>query len=604
VKIQVDDGTPTYVCNGAQGATGATGATGTTGSSVAISLEAAGSNCAAGGVKLQVGDNEPAYVCNGTNGASTVVTVEASGSNCANGGLKIQVGTGDPSYVCNGLDAPVSTPAASPAAGTYEVSTVTLTSSTTGAAIYYTTDGSTPTTSSTLYTGPFTLSSSATVRAIAVKSGRLTSEIFSASYNIIKILRVATTGDDTAGTGSAAAPYATLAKAATVAAALPASTTVQIRVAAGSYTTTSTIALNNNTSLLGGYTTADWNTQSPSTNVTTLADSGIPPLTAGNWTALVSLGSTSTSLAGVDGFTLAPPSPVAASTANIYYACVSSQGSPFVKRINCTLHGNTNTVTGIYHYGGSPLFSDNVFRVDLGPNANGTMFGLYVLSSTPTILGNDVRMVTPYGRYQEGILVSGIAGATPAYIVNNIVDTGAAASWNGNASIMVDGSGSAVITNNTVRFGDGPSYKSFGIGATLFSDSSSLAYTIENNIIWSTQALANDYCIKLSTFTSLKNNVFFGCPGGFTSGQTTIAGVNGLSGASGNSTFTLVGSNTYFVNDGTDFHLKAVNSGDTNSVFLTSGGLIKSLYPTDLAGTARTGSGSTGWSIGAYEQDL
>lgn len=44
-----------------------------------------------------------------------------------------------------------------------------------GAKIYYTTDGKTPTTSSTLYTAPFTLKENATVAAIAVKDGKTSS---------------------------------------------------------------------------------------------------------------------------------------------------------------------------------------------------------------------------------------------------------------------------------------------------------------------------------------------------------------------------------------------------------------------------------------------
>ena len=48
---------------------------------------------------------------------------------------------------------------------------VKLGCTTEGAAIYYTTDGSTPTSSSTLYSEPFTLNATATVKAIAIKSG-------------------------------------------------------------------------------------------------------------------------------------------------------------------------------------------------------------------------------------------------------------------------------------------------------------------------------------------------------------------------------------------------------------------------------------------------
>jgi hypothetical protein len=76
-------------------------------------------------------------------------------------------------------------PAFSPTAGTYtSVQTVTLSETTPGATIYYTTNNAAPTTSSTKYTGALTVSSSETIQAIAVASGSATSAASSAIYTI------------------------------------------------------------------------------------------------------------------------------------------------------------------------------------------------------------------------------------------------------------------------------------------------------------------------------------------------------------------------------------------------------------------------------------
>ena len=69
----------------------------------------------------------------------------------------------------------VETPAAptvSPNGGSISQATsVTLSTTTSGATIYYTLNGTTPSTSSTQYTTPFTISTTTTVKAIAVKNG-------------------------------------------------------------------------------------------------------------------------------------------------------------------------------------------------------------------------------------------------------------------------------------------------------------------------------------------------------------------------------------------------------------------------------------------------
>lgn len=61
-------------------------------------------------------------------------------------------------------------------------STATISCSTSGATIYYTTNGNTPTTSSTQYSSPITLSGACTIKAIAVKSGMNNSSVASKSY--------------------------------------------------------------------------------------------------------------------------------------------------------------------------------------------------------------------------------------------------------------------------------------------------------------------------------------------------------------------------------------------------------------------------------------
>jgi chitobiase/beta-hexosaminidase-like protein len=82
----------------------------------------------------------------------------------------------------------VATSTFSPAAGTYlKTQTVTISNTNSGAggfAQYYTTDGSTPTTGSTLYSGPITVSVSQTVKVLAIATGYINSAIASATYTI------------------------------------------------------------------------------------------------------------------------------------------------------------------------------------------------------------------------------------------------------------------------------------------------------------------------------------------------------------------------------------------------------------------------------------
>jgi hypothetical protein len=81
--------------------------------------------------------------------------------------------------------APAALPAFSPIAGTYtSAQTVTLSAATPGATIYYTTDGTAPTTSSPQYSSAIPVGVSEVIEAIAVASGYTNSSPASANYVI------------------------------------------------------------------------------------------------------------------------------------------------------------------------------------------------------------------------------------------------------------------------------------------------------------------------------------------------------------------------------------------------------------------------------------
>jgi rhamnogalacturonyl hydrolase YesR len=81
---------------------------------------------------------------------------------------------------------PVAAPTFNPAGGTYpSAQTVTISTTTSGASVRYTTNGGTPSeTAGTLYSGPVSISSTTTLNAIAYESGMTDSATSSATYTI------------------------------------------------------------------------------------------------------------------------------------------------------------------------------------------------------------------------------------------------------------------------------------------------------------------------------------------------------------------------------------------------------------------------------------
>jgi sugar lactone lactonase YvrE len=216
----------------------------------------------------------------------------------------------------------VGAPMFSLAAGTYTgPQTVSITDSTQGAVIYYTIDGSTPTTASGIYSSPITVSASETLQAIAV-AGSAQSPETSAAYTI-------TAANGTATATVTATPSATIITS-------NQSVTVQISVAGsnGQATPTGTVTLSS-----GSYTSQETlssgaanftipaGTLSNGANTLTAAYSGDPTFASATATTTITV-----SQVVITVLAPSPVSPGAAATATL----TLSAGSNYSGNMNLT----------------------------------------------------------------------------------------------------------------------------------------------------------------------------------------------------------------------------------------------------------------------------
>jgi hypothetical protein len=127
-----------------------------------------------------IAGSSPVY----TPGSPITITASTTIEAIASASGYLQSGVSSEAYVDSSQ---VATPVFTPAAGTYtQPQSVSIGDSTTGATIYYTTDGTNPATSPTAvkYTVPFTVSATDTVNAIAEASGFANSNEASATYTL------------------------------------------------------------------------------------------------------------------------------------------------------------------------------------------------------------------------------------------------------------------------------------------------------------------------------------------------------------------------------------------------------------------------------------
>ena len=246
-------------------------------------------------------------------------------------------------------------PAISPAGGTFSAAQqVTITDTVSGASIFYTVDGSTPTTGSTLYTGPFQLSTNATVQAIASAAGYLQSSVSSATY-----------------TFNTQTP------------------TPQFSPAAGSYTTTQAVAISDTTSGATIYYTTDGST---------------PTTASAKYTAPISV-SSSTVIRAIATFSGLTASNVASATYSIQPNGTGINfGNGFAVATGLTLNGSAinsddsrlQLTTGLTYQAGSVFYNTptNIqsFTTDFAfqlSNAQADGFTFTIQNVAPTAIGGN-----------------------------------------------------------------------------------------------------------------------------------------------------------------------------------------------------------------------
>jgi len=318
---------------------------------------------------------------------SATLSAIAAASGFANSGVQ------SASYV---IGQGIATPVISPAGGTFNAATpVTITDATPGAVIYYTVDGSTPSSSSTPYLGLISVSANETINAIAVTSNG-SSAVATASFSIT----------------------------------IPAASSPTFNPGAGTYSSTQTVLLSDSTPGATIYYTVDGS--NPTTGSTPYTGSGISVTASETIKAIATAPgfavSAVSSAAYTINVTVAPPtfSPAGGTYSSVQQVVLSDTTPGAV--IYYTTDGSPATTSSSQYRSGSPIavsatetinaiaaagsdlstMATAAYTINLGPSYSGK-----VMSGTMPVNGSTVQMYAAgQGGYGSSATVLSTTSAT------------------------------------------------------------------------------------------------------------------------------------------------------------------------------------------------
>jgi CRISPR/Cas system CMR-associated protein Cmr3 (group 5 of RAMP superfamily) len=396
---------------------------------------------------------------------------------------------------------PAATPAIAPAGGTYtSIQTVTITDATAGATIYYTTNGSAPTTASTKYTGAITVSSSETIEAIAVATGYSTSAVATAVYTIT----------------------------------LPAATPA-IAPAGGTYTSTQTVTITDATAGATIYYTT--NGTAPTTSSTKYAGA-ITVSSSETVEAIAVATGYSTSAVAKAAYTITLPAatPAIAPAGGTYTSAqtVTITDATAGATIYYTTNGSAPTTSSTKYTGAITVSSSETVEaiaVATGYSTSAVATASYTINLTAATPVFSVAAGT-YESVQTVTISSATAGAAIYYTTNGTTPTAASAKYTG--AIAVSSTETleaiAVLTGDTNSAVATAAYTIAGSPAALASGATGVTATGATlNALVDTEGIAGSYQFEYGTSaTALTSSTTASALGASSGNVAATAAVTGL----------------------------------------------------------------------------